>query len=137
MDTDRKAITATINAIPSLASGIGVSRCGTGTVSLTATTGANGNTIRWYSASSGGTLLYTGTSYTTPSLNSSTTYYAASYNSTTGCIDTDRKAITATINPIPSLASGSSVSRCGTGAVTLTASPGLNGNTIQIGRAHV
>ena len=131
IDTDRKAITATINAIPSLASGAGNSRCGTGTVTLTASSGANGNTVRWYSASTGGTLLYTGTSYTTPSLSSSTTYYATSYNSSTGCIDTDRKSITATINAIPSLASGAGNSRCGTGTVTLTASSGANGNTIR------
>ena len=31
--------------------------------------------VNWYDASTGGTLLYTGTSYTTPVLNGTTTYY--------------------------------------------------------------
>ena len=31
--------------------------------------------VNWYDASTGGTLLYTGTSYTTPVLNTTTTYY--------------------------------------------------------------
>ncbi|MEP1033078.1 DUF6443 domain-containing protein [Ekhidna sp.] len=130
-DSDRKAITVIINLIPSLASGIGNDRCGTGTVTLSAAPGSNGNSIRWYSAASGGSLLHTGTSLTTPAISSSTTYYAASYNSTTGCTDTDRKALTATINPVPSLASGNDNDRCGSGVVTLTATPGNNGNTIK------
>lgn len=131
LDNDRRAITAVIHPIPSLASGSGNSRCGTGSVALTATPGSNGNTIRWYSASSGGTLLHTGTTYHTPTILSSTTYYAATYNSSTGCIDSDRRAITATIDPVPALAGGTDAERCGSGAVTLSASPGANGNNIR------
>lgn len=52
------------------------SRCGTGAVTLGATA-ASGNTIRWYSASSGGTPAGTGNTFTTPSLSATTTYYAA------------------------------------------------------------
>ncbi|MEO9484347.1 MAG: DUF6443 domain-containing protein [Ekhidna sp.] len=123
--------TFTVNRLPTLASGGNQSRCGNGTVTLTASPGGSGNTIQWFSASTGGTLLHTGTSYTTPSLSTSTIYYAASYNNSTGCIDTDRTAITAVVNDIPTLASGSNESRCGNGTVTLTASPGGSGNTIQ------
>lgn len=50
-------------------------RCGTGTVTLQATA-ASGNTIEWYAASTGGSLLGSGTSFTTPSISSTTTYYA-------------------------------------------------------------
>ncbi|MEP1095940.1 MAG: RHS repeat-associated core domain-containing protein [Cyclobacteriaceae bacterium] len=96
-----RAKSVTVKPYPSLASGSNKSRCGTGSVTLTASPGSNGNTIRWYSSSSGGSVLRTGTSYTTPSLSSSKTYYAASYNSSTGCQDSDRKAITAVINPLP------------------------------------
>lgn len=50
-------------------------RCGTGTVSLGATANA-GATINWYAAATGGTVLGTGTSFTTPSISATTTYYA-------------------------------------------------------------
>ncbi len=46
--------------------------CGPSSVTLTAT--ASG-TINWYDAASGGNLINTGTSYTTPTLSNSTTYY--------------------------------------------------------------
>lgn len=121
----------TVYPIPSLASGSDNKRCGTGTVNLTASPGSNGTTIRWYSAPSGGSVLYTGTSYTTPSISSTSNYYAASYNSTTGCEDSDRKLIKAIVDPVPALASGSDNERCGAGTVTLTASPGSNGTTIR------
>jgi RHS repeat-associated protein len=129
--TSRKAINAVVNLIPSVATGSDVTRCGSGTVILTATPGTNGNTIRWYSNSSGGTLLYTGTSYTTPSLSSTATYYAESYNSSTECTATSRKAISAVVNLVPSVAMGSDVARCDSGTVILTATPGTNGNTIH------
>jgi hypothetical protein len=51
------------------------SRCGTGTVPLGAT--ANGsNIVRWFAASTGGTSLGTGNTFTTPSISITTTYYA-------------------------------------------------------------
>jgi hypothetical protein len=51
-------------------------RCGTGSVALTATANI-GNTINWYTASSGGSSVATGGTYTTPSLSATTTYYVA------------------------------------------------------------
>ncbi len=49
-----------------------VSRCGSGSVTLTA---SGSGTLRWYDAATGGTLLHTGTDYTTPELTATTTYY--------------------------------------------------------------
>src|SRR5262249_11888197 len=37
-----------------------------------------GGTVKWYNAASGGSLVHTGSNYTTPVLNSTTTYYAES-----------------------------------------------------------
>ncbi len=51
-------------------------RCGTGTVDLSATPSAGGS-IKWYAAETGGTALATGTTFTTPSISSNTTYYVA------------------------------------------------------------
>ncbi|PJE45264.1 MAG: hypothetical protein CUR32_00070 [Flavobacterium sp.] len=50
-------------------------RCGTGTVTLGATAN-EGSTINWYAAATGGAVLGTGTSFTTPSISATTTYYA-------------------------------------------------------------
>ena len=135
-DVDRWEITVTLNPIPGLASASNPSpRCGPGTITFTATPGSNGNSIKWYTASSGGTLLnpVPSTSYTTPTaLTGTTTYYAATYNTATECEDTDRVAVTVTINPVPGLASASNPSpRCGPGTVTFNATPGSNGNSIK------
>ena len=51
-------------------------------------------TINWYDAASGGTLLQTGTSFTTPTLNSTTTYYVDN-----GC--SARTPMAVTVNPLP------------------------------------
>ncbi|MFY8009612.1 MAG: GEVED domain-containing protein [Flavobacterium sp.] len=50
-------------------------RCGTGTVILGAAAN-EGSTINWYATATGGSLLGTGTSFTTPSISTTTTYYA-------------------------------------------------------------
>src|SRR5690606_13918721 len=76
-------------------------------------------------------LLATSTSYTTPSLSGTMTYYAESYNSGTGCSATSRHAIQAVVNPIPAVATGGNVARCGNGTVALTVGIGSGGNTIR------
>ena len=114
----RVAVIVTVNQTPSLIASNGASRCGTGTVTLSATY-TNG-TINWYDASTGGNLVFTGSNFVTPSLTASTTYYVEGANGT--CISPVRTAITATINAIPIVISTTPVSRCGTGSVVLSAS---------------
>jgi len=48
------------------------SRCGAGSVTLTAT---GTGTLQWYDAATGGTLVNTGASFTTPALSATTNYY--------------------------------------------------------------
>jgi PKD repeat protein len=51
----------------------------------TATLGASGNpTLNWYDAATGGTLVNTGTSYTTPTITSTTSYYVESNTTSYG-----------------------------------------------------
>ncbi|MBA4849354.1 M36 family metallopeptidase [Emticicia sp. BO119] len=104
----------------------GNSRCGTGTVLLTAT-GCAGGTINWYAGVSGGSVLASGTSFTTPSISITTTYYVSC--TVSGCTS-NRVAVTATIKSIPGAPTTTSVSRCGPGTVTLTAT-GCGGGTIN------
>ena len=58
-----------------------LSICSGNSTTLNAT--ASQGTLEWYTASSGGTLLYTGTNFQTPILNNSITYYVS--NDINGC----------------------------------------------------
>jgi hypothetical protein len=80
-----------------------VFRCGNGTVTLTATAGANTNEVRWYALVAGGTALATGTTYTTPVLSPGiVTYYVAGYNTASNC-ESARTPVVVTINSAPLL----------------------------------
>ena len=111
----RVSVQAIVNSMPAAPVLTGASRCGSGSVTLTAVSSAP---VNWYNASSGGALLGSGLSFTTPVISTTTTYYAEANN---GCISTrvSTQAIisSATIAPVVS-----DVSRCGPGTVTLTAS---------------
>jgi len=68
-------VTVTVNN-PLILSTVPGQVCGSsGTAILSATANA-GTDIKWYATPTGGTVLATGSSYTTPLLTSSTTYYA-------------------------------------------------------------
>lgn len=89
--------TLTVIASPNVPSGTSGAICSTGTVNLSASVNG-GETVDWYDASSGGTLLLSNsTTYTTPSISSTTIYYAEARNTTTGCVSTTRTAVTATV----------------------------------------
>ncbi|RVT79778.1 T9SS sorting signal type C domain-containing protein [Flavobacterium sufflavum] len=116
------ATVVTVNPIPTITGTTPSSVCGTGTVTLGAT--ASAGTINWYAASTGGSSLGTGTSFTTPSISGTTTYYVDATN--LGCTTATRTAVVATVNPIPTITGTTPSSVCGTGTVTLgaTASAG-------------
>ncbi len=99
VSTPRAAGVVTIQAVPSVTSFANVSRCGTGSVVLTATP-SSGGTIRWFSSAVGGASLLAGNSFTTPNLGINTTYYAQAQFSNV-CFENTRVPITATIKPYP------------------------------------
>lgn len=71
---------STVCQPPAILSTTGATVCGasgTATISATAESGA---TITWYDAATAGTVLATGSSYTTPVINSNTTYYVSAQN---------------------------------------------------------
>ena len=72
------------------------SSCGTGSVTLQATTSTG--TVEWYNTPSGGTLLYTGNTFTTPVITTTTTYYAQPTSG--GCLGT-RIPVNAYIQTLP------------------------------------
>lgn len=89
--------TLTVIALPNAPSGTNGAICSPGTVNLSASVNG-GETVDWYDASSGGTLLLSNsTTYTTPSISATTIYYAEARNTTTGCVSGTRTAVTATV----------------------------------------
>ncbi|MBS4042922.1 MAG: hypothetical protein KGZ59_03820 [Chitinophagaceae bacterium] len=116
---DSTTITVTVATVPTITSTTPGFRCGTGTVTLSAT--ASVGIVKWYSASSGGSLLGTGTNFTTPSIASTTSYWVEANNN--GCISTSRTQVIATINnTVPTITGTTPNTRCGNGSVTLGAS---------------
>jgi gliding motility-associated-like protein len=106
--------TITINRISSTTP---ASRCAAGSVTLQST--ASNGAVNWFESATAGTILFTGSTYTTPPLTSSTTYYVA-----TGC--SPRTPIIATINSIPIVSVIKAVeSRCGSGTVILDATTNI------------
>jgi len=95
VSTSRTAVNVTVNAIPQITvQDAGV--CPGSTATLTASSTDNNAVINWYSASTGGSIIFTGGNFTTPALSTSTTYYAEAADNTTGCTAT-RTAVTAQI----------------------------------------
>lgn len=91
--------TSTSITINSITSTTAASRCGSGTVTLSAV--SNTGIVHWYDVATGGSPIATGNSFTTPAIASTTTYYVAA--SSIGCSDTLRIPIIATIVPKPVL----------------------------------
>lgn len=83
----------------------GGSRCGAGTVSLSATSNTPGATFNLYTTASGGTAVSAGLSspFNSPSISSSTTYYVSASNGS--CESTTRVPVTAVVNSAPLLSS--------------------------------
>jgi PKD repeat protein len=114
----------TINQTPSITGTTPGSRCGQGTVNLSASSSAG--TISWFANATGGTALGTGTTFTTPSINTNTTYYVEV--TANGCTSA-RTAVSATINLNPTVTTPSNQNVCiGSGTTTVNFT-GNSGNT--------
>jgi len=94
--------------------------CDSGTFTLTATA-TPGATISWYDAATGGTVLGTGNTYTTPTITTTTTYYVDA-----GC-ELNRKSVIVTINKTPDapVATSLTYTNCGPGSIIIQASTNI------------
>ncbi|MEZ7504616.1 T9SS type B sorting domain-containing protein [Flavobacterium sp. Arc2] len=115
----RTEVTAIIKSPPTITATTPGSVCNSGTVTLGAV--AFAGTINWYNVSTGGSILATGSTFTTPSISTTTTYYAEAIAD--GCTSLSRTAITATVNNSPTITATTASSRCGSGSVILEANP--------------
>ena len=71
-----------VGTIP-VPTGVGATRCGYGSVTLTGTSGAGGSDLKWYDVPTGGSPLGTGTSFTT-NVGVTTTFYLEDNSSSGG-----------------------------------------------------
>ncbi len=94
-ETPSAPAVATVTATPSVLSATGATRCNAGSVTLNAS--ASAGSISWFSSSTGGSAIATGSSYS-PTISSSTTYYVAALDN--GCLTSSRTPVTATIDVI-------------------------------------
>jgi gliding motility-associated-like protein len=114
----RKEVIATVNITPSITqTNTPVTRCGPGTLTLSATTSAG--TVNWYSQQTGGILLSSGSSFTTPNITANTNYYAEAINN--GCANSTRVPVSATVYPLP-IVTDEVVKICKPGTILLDAS---------------
>ncbi|MCW3071501.1 MAG: hypothetical protein JWO44_1391 [Bacteroidetes bacterium] len=107
-------VSITVNAIPAAPTAPGVTICAGTTATLTAT--APGGTYDWYSAATGGVLLGSGSTFTTPVLATNTTYYVQSTIS--GCVG-PRTAVTVTVSPSFTVVSTADDSICAGTSTTI------------------
>ncbi|MGV3631844.1 MAG: YDG domain-containing protein [Bacteroidota bacterium] len=92
--SDENSFAITINTTPSVTSTTDGGRCAAGTVDIEAT--ASAGTIEWYTASSGGSSIGSGSPFTTPSISVTKTYYAQAVDN--GC-SSPRMAVAAQVVP--------------------------------------
>ncbi len=85
--------TITVKPTPTITATTPASRCGTGSISLGATPSAG--TVNWYTGSTGGSSVGTGTSYST-TISATTTFYVDATNNS--CTTSSRTAVVATVN---------------------------------------
>ena len=110
--------TITVNPTPSAPTAAGITICPNNTATLTAT--APGGTYEWFDAATGGNLLATAASYTTPVLTTTTSYYVQT--TVNGCVS-PRTMVTVTVAPGLVVDAGLDTTICYGDAVTLGATP--------------
>ena len=92
--------TTSIITIPVITNVASATRCGTGSVTLQATSNIGSiGPVYWYTTPTGGTPIFTGNSFNTPVLNATTDYYVDAFP--VGCATGNRVQVTATIKPVP------------------------------------
>lgn len=123
-ESERVKVTAKILPVPGVPAAADIERCGPGNINLVSLLGASATENRWYSDSITNSFFQTGLNYNIPYTNVTTSYYLSGYNSTTGC-ESRRREVSAIVHPVPAKPTGSDVSRCGKGTLTLSANRGI------------
>ncbi|RYD92460.1 MAG: T9SS type B sorting domain-containing protein, partial [Sphingobacteriales bacterium] len=118
----RQAVSITVTPLPTVTSTNNPQAvCGMGLLTLQAT--ASAGIVNWYDAATGGNLVGTGNSFTTPSLTASAIYYAEAVDGT--CTSASRTAVAANVNPYAGASAIVHGFVCEQGNATITVTPAL------------
>jgi len=123
------SVQVNVNSVPSGPSVANsqVAVCQGSTATLSILNPQPGLTYNWYTTASGGSAIFTGSSFVTPSMTSNTAYYADAVSSS-GCTSTTRTMVNVTVNPSPQLTSqGANI--CPGSSATISAT-GNNANIV-------
>lgn len=103
-----------------------VSRCGPGAVTLTATGASGTQQYRWYDNSTSNTILFTGSTFTTPGLSASRNYYVTIFDPADAC-ESNRAlaAVSLSLTAKPVINPFGDVSFCEGSSVVLSAPTGF------------
>jgi hypothetical protein len=118
-ESARKEVSAIINPVPEAPVAADTSRCGNGTLTLTA---SGCHDYRWYDAQ--GTMLFSGLNFTTPVLSKMTTFYVSGVQN--NC-EGPRTPVKVTVHPLPStplVTASGPTAFCAGDSVVLSATPG-------------
>ncbi|HEY0740234.1 MAG TPA: gliding motility-associated C-terminal domain-containing protein [Chryseosolibacter sp.] len=104
-----------------------VSRCGGGSVTLSASGAINAQVYRWYQSDTSLDVLTTADNFSTPALEASRSYYVSIYDPGTGC-ESARSSVWAHINlqDKPVISPSGNISFCEGGSVVLSAPSGFS-----------
>ncbi|URC11141.1 gliding motility-associated C-terminal domain-containing protein [Flavobacterium sp. B183] len=102
VNSERNPVTVTVNnpIAPGTVVASPLNLCSGTSTTITIQSPVAGTVYKWYDASSGGNLVFTGTVYNTPNLTATTTYYVEA--SIASCISATRTPVTVNVNPRPS-----------------------------------
>jgi gliding motility-associated-like protein len=124
--SSRASVTVTVVPIPAAPAASNTSICSNNQTMLSTT--SLGGIYQWYDAASGGNLLASGTSYTTPVLSATTSYYLQTTIS--GCTS-NRTVVTVTVNPIPATPTASATTVCAGNTALATVTSTTAGATYE------
>lgn len=100
-ESNRKSVKANVYDTPAIpvAEKDTYTNCGPGTLTIKAT--SNVGIINWFTSATGGTSVFQGTTFTTPTISSNTTYYAEASNN--GCNNPTRTPVNIVIYTPPAV----------------------------------
>ena len=110
--TRTKTVTVTGPTAPTTTN---VSICSGTTATLTASAITTGAIVKWYDASTGGNLLFTGNPFTTPTLTAATSYWVTQ---TTGTCESTRTQVNVSITPGLDATYTFTTTNCAPGSIT-------------------
>ncbi|MDR2917244.1 MAG: T9SS type A sorting domain-containing protein [Tannerella sp.] len=128
-ESSRVPVTATIITRPEIPVVENNSRCGTGSITLTAAPPSADLTCNWYTNATTSSVAASNTTIFTRSISSTTTFYVATVVNGVGTsCASDRVAVIATINPVPAAPQVANLAACEGEIKTITPTIGSNGN---------